>query len=92
MYMGRGLLIFSDVIFKWPPGGHIDFSVSGLCRRHGFGSVIQVCFGISVSNFMCMSIMAVGRSLMIFIYFTFKMAAWRPYWILRFLDSNFSWL
>ena len=41
----------------------LDFPVSGLCRRHGFGSVTQVCFGISVSNFMCMSFVAVGRSL-----------------------------
>ena len=30
----------------------LDFSVSGLCRRHGFGIVTQVCFLISVSNFM----------------------------------------
>ena len=36
----------------------LDFSVSGW---HGFGSVTQVCFGISVSNFMCMSFVAVGR-------------------------------
>ena len=48
------------------------FSVSG---RHGFGSVTQVCFGISVSNFMCMSFGAVGRSLMIVSYVAFKMAA-----------------
>ena len=50
----------------------LDFSVS---RRHGFGSVTQVCFGISVSNFMCMSFVAVGRSLMIVSYVAFKMAA-----------------
>ena len=54
----------------------LDFSVSGLSRGHGFGSVTQVCFGISVSNFMCMSFVAgVGRSLTIFSYVTFKMAA-----------------
>ena len=41
----------------------LDFLVSGLCRRHGFGSITQVCFGISVSHFMCMSFEAVGRSL-----------------------------
>ena len=40
-------------------------SVSGW---HGFGSVTQVCFGISVSNFMCMSFVAVGRSLTIVSY------------------------
>ena len=53
----------------------LDFSVSGLCRRHGFGSVTQVCFGISVSNFMCMSSVAVGKGLTIFSYIAFKMAA-----------------
>ena len=50
----------------------LDFSVSGW---HGFGSVTQVCFGISVSNFMCMSIVAVGRSLRIVSYVAFKIAA-----------------
>ena len=50
----------------------LDFSVSGW---HGFGSLTQVCFGISVSNFMCMSFVAVGRSLMIVSYVAFKMAA-----------------
>ena len=50
----------------------LDFSVSGW---HGFGSVTQVCFGISVSNFMCMSFVSVGRSLKIASYVAFKMAA-----------------
>ena len=50
----------------------LDFSVSGW---HGFGSVTQVCFGISLSNFMCISFVAVGRSLAIVCYVTFKMAA-----------------
>ena len=50
----------------------LDFSVSGW---HGFGSLTQVCFGISVSNFMCMSFVAVGKSLTIVRYVTFKMAA-----------------
>ena len=50
----------------------LDFSVSGW---HGFGSVTQVCFEISVSNFMCMSFVAVGRSLTIVSYVAFKMAA-----------------
>ena len=49
-----------------------DFSVSGW---HGFGSVTQVCFGISISIFMCMSFVAVGRSLTILSYVAFKMAA-----------------
>ena len=50
----------------------IDFSVSG---RYGFDSVTQVCFGISVSNFMCMFLVALGRSLMIVSYVAFRMAA-----------------
>ena len=50
----------------------LDFSVSGW---HGFSSITQVCFRISVLNFMCMSFVAVGRSLMIVSYVAFKMAA-----------------
>ena len=50
----------------------LDFSVSGW---QGFSSITQVCFGISVSNFMCMSFVAVGRSLTIISYVAFKMAA-----------------
>ena len=61
-----------------------------VCRRHGFRSISQVCFGISISNFICMSMVAIGRSLLIFSVVTFKMAAWRPYWIFWFPDSNFS--
>ena len=37
-----------------------------------------------------MSFVAVGRSLKIFSYVAFKMAAWWPYWIIWFLDFNFS--
>ena len=47
-------------------------SVSGW---HGFGIVTQVCFGISISNFMCMSFVAVGRSRTIVSYVAFKMAS-----------------
>ena len=50
----------------------LDFSVFGW---HGFGSVTQVCFRISILNFMCMSFVAVGRSLTIVSYVAFKMAA-----------------
>ena len=46
-----------------------------VCRRHGFSIVTEVCFRISVSNFMCMSFVAVGRNLRIVSYVTFKMAA-----------------
>ena len=61
-----------------------------VCRRHGFRSISQVCFGISISNFTCMLMVAIGRSLMIFSYVTFEMAVWRPYWIFWFPDSNFT--
>ena len=67
----------------------LDFSVSGLCRRHGFRSISQVCFG-SISNFICMLMVVIGRSLLIFSDATFKMAAWCPYWIFCFPDFNFS--
>ena len=61
---------------KWLPGGHITCTSRFFCFwMHGFGSVTQVCFGISVSNFMCMSFVAVGRSLTIVSYVAFKMAA-----------------
>ena len=60
-----------------------------VCRRHGFRSISQVCFGISISNFMCLLMVAIGRSLLIFSDVTFKMAAWWPYWIFWFPDSNF---
>ena len=60
-----------------------------VCRRHGFRSISQVCFGISISNFICILMVAIGRSLLIFSDVTFKMAAWRPYWIFWFPDSNF---
>ena len=58
-----------------------------VCRRHGFRSISQVCFRISISNFICMLMVAIGRSLLIFSDVTFKMAAWRPYWIFWFPDS-----
>ena len=57
-----------------------------VCRRHGFWSISQVCFGISISNFICMLMVAIGRSLLIFSDGTFKMAAWRQYWIFWFPD------
>ena len=61
-----------------------------VCRRHGFRSISQVWFGISISNFICMLMVAIGRSLLIFSDVTFKMAAWWPYWIFWFPDSNFT--
>ena len=78
-------------------GGYTGFTLSvcpsvrlSVCRRHGFRSISQVCFGISISNFICMLMVAIGRSLLIFSDVAFKMAAWRPYWIFLFPDSNFS--
>ena len=82
-------------------GGYTGFTLSvcpsvrlsvrpSVCRRHGFRSISQVCFGISISNFICMLMVAIGRSLLIFSDGTFKMAAWRPYWIFWFPDSNLT--
>ena len=68
----------------------LDFSVSGLYRWQGFRDVSQVCFWISISNFICMLMVVIGKSLLIFSEVTFKMAAWWPYWIFWFPDSNFS--
>ena len=78
-------------------GGYTGFTLSvcpsvhpSTCRRHGFRSISQVCFGISISNFICILMVAIGRSLLIFSDDTYKMAAWRPYWIFWFPDSNFT--
>ena len=68
----------------------LDFSISGLSRWHGFWSVSQVCFGISISNFVCMSMMVIGRSLSIFSNVTVQMVAWQPYWISWFPYSSLS--
>ena len=61
-----------------------------VCRQHNFRSITQVCFGISILNFICILFVAMGRSLLIFSDVTYKMAAWQPYWIFRLADSNFS--
>ena len=37
-----------------------------VCRWHGFRSVTQVCYGILIWNFICMLLVAMGRSLLIF--------------------------
>ena len=57
---------------KWLPVGHIRFFGFWMAL---FRQQTQVCFGISVSNFMCMSFVAIGRSLTIVNYVAFKMAA-----------------
>ena len=63
-----------------------------VCRRHGFRSVSQVCFGISISNFICMLMVVIGRSLSIFSDVTFKIAAWQPYWIFCVRTLTLVWL
>ena len=78
-------------------GGYSGFTLSvhlsvrpSVCRRHGFRSICQVSCGISISNVICMLMVAIGRSLLIFSDVTFKMAPRRPYWIFWFPDSNFT--
>ena len=61
-----------------------------VCRRHGFRSISQLCFGVSISYFLCMLMVATGRSILIFSDVSFKMAAWRPCWIFWFPDANFT--
>ena len=61
-----------------------------VCRRHGFRSISQVCFGISISNFICILMVAIGKSLLIFSEVIFKMAACWLYWIFWFPDSNLT--
>ena len=43
-----------------------------VCRRHGFRSISQVCFGISISNFICILMVAIGRSLLM------SLSKWPP--------------
>ena len=55
----------------------LDFWVFRLCRWHSFrggggGGVIQVRFGISISNFICTLFVAVGQRLLIFSTVTLK--------------------
>ena len=46
-----------------------------VCRRHGFRTISQVSCGIPISNLICMLMVVIGRSLLIFSDVTFKMAA-----------------
>ena len=105
MFQYWGIIENESMVFIPPPnevgGGYTGFTLSvcpsvrlsvrpSVCRRHGFRSISQVCFGISISNFICILMVAIGRSLLIFSDVTFKMAAWRPYWIFWFPDSNLT--
>ena len=90
-------LLRKTLVSNIPNGSPNGFTLSvrlsvrpSVCRRHGFRSISQVCFGISISNFICMLLVVIGRSLLIFSDVTFKMAAWRPYWIFWFPHSNFT--
>ena len=58
--------------------------------RYGFRSVTRVYLGISIVNFISMLFVTMGQNLLIFRDVTFKMAAWSPYWIFQFTDSNFN--
>ena len=56
----------------------LNFLVSGLCRWHGFRSVSRVCFGISMPNFICMLMVIIGRSLLIFSKTATSLSKWPP--------------
>ena len=56
----------------------------------GFQALTLVWLWISTPNFSCTMLMYMSKSLLIFSDVNFKMAAWRPYWIFWFPDSNFS--
>ena len=72
----------ATLISKWPPGDHIGF--------FGFRTLTLVWLWISTPNFSGSILMYMGRSLLIFSNVNSKMAAWWPYWIFLFPDSNFS--
>ena len=57
----------------------LDFSSSEPCSWHGFRSITRVCFGISISNFICILFVAMDQRLLILRYVTFEMAAWQSY-------------
>ena len=89
-----GIYFYTPAQWSWR-GGILDSPCPSVCpsvcRRHGFRSISQVCFGISISNFICMLMVAIGRSLLIFSDVTFKMAALRPYWIFS-CDQAALWM
>ena len=77
--IGRIYWFSATSLSKWPPSGHIEFL--------GFQTLTLVWLWISTSNFSDTILMYMGRSLMIFSNVIFKIAAWWPYLIFRFLDS-----
>ena len=93
LYMGRSRLIFSNVIFKmaaWRPYWFFRFldSEGGMVS----GVLSQVCFRVSILNFICILMVVIGKSILIFSDFTSKMAAWRPFCIFGFQTLTFVWL
>ena len=82
VFIGRGLLIFSNFIIKittWRPYWIFWFPESN------FSSALNM-----NSNVSSTSLVSLGRSLQTSSYVRFKIAAWWPYWVFWFLDSNFS--
>ena len=67
---------------KWPPGSHIRF--------FSFQTLTLVWLWISSPNIRSKLLVCMERSLLVFGNVTFKMAAWWPYWIFQFPDSNLS--
>ena len=92
-YTGFTLSVRPSVCLSVCPSVRPSVRLS-VCRRHGFRSISQVCFGISISNLICMLMMAIGRSLLIFSNVNFKIAARRPYWVFFFglQTLTFLWL
>ena len=62
-----------------------------VCRRHGFRSITQVCFGISISMLYAYWLwLWTGAYWFSAMSITLNMAAWLSSWILWFPDSNFN--
>ena len=74
--------ISATILSKWPPGSHFGFL--------GFQTLTLVWLWISTPNFSGIILIYMGRSLLTFSNVNFKMAAWRPYWIFWFPDSNLT--
>ena len=69
-------------LLKWQPGSHTAF--------FSFWTLTIVWLWISSPNFSRISFVCMGRSLFIFSNVTFKLAAWHPYWIFQFPNSNYG--
>ena len=87
-----GTSVQTSIIIPPPSGvsgGILDSHFPSVWRRYCFRSVTQVLWNLNFKFHMHIFV-AIGRSLSIFKDITSKMAAWQPYWIFRFPDSNFS--